>query len=1032
MAASTRNGMILFETTDTKAVSGIRWETIGFTITRMKCLTGKYANGGYPLKLEHAVIYLREEWKSERETSSNVYVTFTIPQSVVSNALIKAGFDQIHDKDEIYLHGIFQVTHNGVSYGTKKYDLPAIKKAELWSNPDDFRDRFDVKVIYKAPDEPVSIQYKTAAGAVIDTKTYQERNWVKPGTEVSISLEPIKTYQGQKYELYKSYIRYYTLQTPIQGYGKNILRGDSFASVQNRRIKQRVGGIQFVAIMKPVKEEKPVSEKNILSERGSPMPYGIIAADERGSSFYEVESGIPATESLYLNVFSNDCLLGYEFENVIGEKKYPIEITKTYDLKWTDVEENKNFEKVKKKRSKTRTVTKTIIVKRKYSYWKLVNLEYYTIKEACIQNGALENGFYFLNPKEYNPPDLIYEHYRDETDYVKEPSYPESVLLPPETIVGGEVCPEVPDENFESIAETKVGEIQVRNDKLFLGTDKISDNAWNKKETGKPELIKRERETKENVLYQNGLIIPKDTPNKLFLTEGTITYEAKEVLGSSGSENLVFPIEELGSVTVHTPTVCNASISDQKAYNQMLFPDKLRTALVLDRTFQLHIPTEGEHLCIQGYGYRDYRKYMEERQVQFPFDVYQGKNYYKANTCIPLHSDTTSFYIPIWVAEGKYTVKCRTISISAGANAGEDKEEEYANLQIENYTASCQIPVEISGRIFGFQITDITDYPAWYSVFRKKDSLKPSGISYSVGTRDENGIAIKDTNRFTIPLVKGSHPTNDQQGIVPAGYAFRFTIQTVGTMYQEDDYVQLTPSFYYISKETQERIEADIYYMETIRDVKYALVKVGSELDLKNIKQQYLGNPYLSVPEKELREKELLTGIDLQKIKYLPSPMFTFHHILLSEKFRTYIGTDDTPNGKIPAGVNSKRVSLSKQKWYGEYYLPSQIYVVPKDFDLAEYEQKNGGFHFRENFWLKNGYIMIQFDIKTVKDGKTYLSYRNQENAEYGYCNMWKKEGFSYEKTDTDKIKWRFEDGDTFLYRTDKRAGLDYISGGTH
>lgn len=1032
VAVTTENGYIKYETIDTKATTGIRWETVGFTITREKCLSGEYKNGGCPLKLEHAIIFLKDEWKVELVTSNAVYVTFTIPQSVVSTAFIKAGFDEIHNNDELYLHGIFQVTHNGVNYGTKKYDLPAITNAESWANPDDFRDRFDIKVIYKAPDEPISIQYKTVAGDVIDTETYSKQKWVKPGTEVSVFLAAEKTYQGNKYKLYKSYIRYYTLQTPIQGYGKNTLNGDSFASVQKRTIKQRVGGVQFVAIMKLVKEVKPVSEKNILSKRASPMPYGVIAADERGNSFYEVESGIPATESLYLNVFSQDCLFGYEFENVIGEKEYQIKFTKTYHLKWTDVDYDENLEEITKERSTTKTVTKIITVKRKYSYWKLVDLEYYTIKEARIKNGALENGSCLLTPKEYYPPDLIYEHYTEETNYLKDPEYPKMVMLSAETIVGGENCPEVPDEDFESIAEEKIEEIQVRNDKLSLGTNKISDNTWKEKETTKPILLEREEEIREDVLYQSGLVIPKDTPNEVFQTEGTITYEAKELLGFSAPKSLVFSIAELGQVTVHTPTVCDAYVSDERAYNQMLSPDKTCTALVLDRTFQLHIPTEGEHLYIQGYGYRDYGKYIETRQVRFPFDVYQGKNYYRANTCITINSDTTSFYIPIWVTEGKYKVSCKSISISAAGNEGENKEEEFANLQLENYTATCQIPVEVSGRIFGFQITDITDYPTWYSVFRKENSLKPSGISYSVGVRNENGIPIKDTNQFTIPLIKGSHPTDAQQGIVPTGYAFRFTIQTIGEMYQEEDYVQLTPTFYYISKETQERMEADLYYMETINDVKYAFVKVGSELDLKNIKKRYLGNPYLSVPEEELNEKETLIGTGMQAIKYQLSPMFTFHHILLSEKFRTYVGRNHTPTGKIPAGVNEKKAAMSKQKWYGEYYLPSQLYVVPKDFDLAGYEQEHGGFHFRENFWLKNGYIMVQFDVKTVNDGKIYLSYRNQENAKYGYCNMWKKEGFSYEKTDTDGVKWKLEDGDTFLYDTDKRVGLDYLSGGTH
>lgn len=1031
LAIVSRDGNIEFQTFDTKATSGIRWKTVGFTITRRKCLTGEYANDGYPLKLEHATILLKDDWKKEVGYGELVKVTFTIPQSAVSSALIKAGFGDIKNDDVLYLHGIFQVTHNGKNYGSKKYDLPAITNAESWANSDDFRDRFDIQVLYKAPNEPISIQYKTATGDIIETDTYTENKWVKSGTSISVKLDEEKTYQGKKYKLYKSYIRYYTLQTAIQGYGKNTLKGDLLESVQNRTINQRVGGVQFVAIMKLVKAASPESEKALISERSSPLPYGVITADDRGNSFYESDVGIPATESLYLNVFSQNYLFGYEFENVIGEKEYRITFTKTYHLTWQEIDYDEDYNVLLQDKSTTQTISKTVTVSRPYSYWKLIALEYYTIKDATIQNGALESGEHTLYPKEYFPPNLIYKIY-EEDEHVQEPQYIKNVILPSETIHGSDYCPSVPDVNFDSLAEEAIGKLKVRNDKLVLGSEVISNQSWIEEKTNKPILLESEDEIGQDVLYQNGLAIPKDTPNMIFESTGIITYGAQVLIGTSQPDILTFEIEELEQVVVHTPTVCDAYISDERQYNQMISPDRTRDSLVLDRTFQLSIPTEGEHLDIQGYGYRDYAKYIACRQVQFPFDIYQGTQFYSANSWITIDFDTTTFYVPIWVKEGKYSIQCRTMSISCEANDGIEKEEEFANLQLDNYAATCEILIEVSGRIYGFQITDVTDYPIWYSVFRKKNSLSPSGITYGVGLRNENGGFKETDSMFTIPLFKGSHPTNQDAGVVPTGYAFRFTIDTIGEMYDENDYVQLTPKFYYISSDQSQRQEVDLYYMETIENYKYAMVKIGSELDRTNVKKRYMGNPYMTVPKEELQTKAELTGKTLHTIQYTLSPMFTFHHILLSETFRTYLGKNYTPTGNIPNGVDSKKVALSKQKWYGEYYLPSKVYVVPKDFDLADYEAKNGAFHFREAFWLTEGYIMIQFEIKTINEGKSYLSYINAENAKYGYCNMWKKEGVLYQKTDLDGVQWKFEDGDAFLYDRKRRVGLDYIVGGTH
>lgn len=1027
-----KDGKILFETVDTKASSGIRWKTVGFTITREKCLSGKYNNGGYPTKLEHAAVFLKDEWKQERDGTSSVHVTFTIPQSVVSTALMKAGMGDIKHDDILYLHGIFQVTHNGKNYGSKKYSLPAISTAESWVNPDDFRDRFDVRVFYKAPDEPISIQYKTSAGEIIETSTYPQTKWVKPGSSISVSLAEEKRYQGKKYKIYKSYTRNYLTQASIAGSGMSLQKGDSLDKVKNRTVKQRIGGTQFVAVMKQVKEPKLESDNNLISEWEEPVPKGVIEADVRGNPIYDVEAGIPATESLYLNVISKEYLFGYEFTNVVGEKTYEITVSKTYHLKWNEITYDNNFNVIPVPKHTTKTITKTVTVKREYSYWKLKELEYYKIKDATIENGALPGKEFALVPKEYQVPELDYCQYNSE-EHIKAPAYQKKITLPSETLEGTDTCPEIPYLDFQSLGETEIGEIRVRNDKLQLGEKEIANGEWSEKTTTKPVKYQNDQQIGNDVLYQNGLLIPKETANGLYETSGAITYESVACLPETSKKQLLsFGIEEMKDVTVHTPVVCNSSVSDDRIFSQLVSPDITRNQLILDRSFVLYMPTEGEHLQIKGYGWRDYGKYIDERQVLIPFDVYKGTQYYPANTWIPITCDATSFYIPIWVKEHNYTLECRTTSISAKAQDANDMEEELANLQLGNYVATCQIPVQVSGRLYGFQITDISDYPNWYSVFRQPGTLKPSGTVYSVGTYNQNGLPKTFDTKKTLPILKGSHPFQPDLGITPTGYTFRFFLETIGELYGEDDYVQLTPTFYYLSKDGKKRQEADIYYSETIDGTYHSLVKVGSELDLHNIKHRYLGNPYTAVKEEEIKEKAKLTGKTENQLRFSLSPMFAYHHVLLSETFRTYTGRNYAPEGKIPAGVNKKVAAMSKQRWYGEYYLPSKVYAVPKGYGVKEAEERHGSFDFSEDFWLKNGYILIQFDIVTVQEKKRHLSYVNAQNAKMGFCNMWKKEGFSYRRTDEEQVVWNLIDGDTFFYQTDQRAGLDYHVGGTH
>ena len=174
----------------------------------------------------------------------------------------------------------------------------------------------------------------------------------------------------------------------------------------------------------------------------------------------------------------------------------------------------------------------------------------------------------------------------------------------------------------------------------------------------------------------------------------------------------------------------------------------------------------------------------------------------------------------------------------------------------------------------------------------------------------------------------------------------------------------------------------------------------------------------------------------------------------------TYIGMDCAPDGVIPDGVDPDRVTKSKQKWYFEYSLPSDVHAVKKGFDVTKYAHENGGIDYKEDFWKKDGYIVVNFEIVTFEagfeniqgDGDTgmgwmegaeifdkesetpipHLTYTNRQNVDYGYCSMYKMEDQQLRRRDWHKAQFAFRYGDVLMYSLDGSAKKDYRSYGTH
>lgn len=695
-------------------------------------------------------------------------------------------------------------------------------------------------------------------------------------------------------------------------------------------------------------------------------------------------------------------------------------------------------------------------VTRSYSYWTVDHLEVFVPDEATVTNKALPGGSINIRQQGISVPEITLSHSENISAHVLNDPFSDAISsgtvvydsqigsyvidLGSEKIDGGTSRPSVPTiSNPGKTVENYIDQYRTKNDLLVFNGIKIMDNTVSVNgDTTDPIKIPESAICHENAFFKNGLTIPDNTLNGVHVSSGKVTYRRlPETVNAVRNETLEIPISHINSVRVHTPVVCNSGVMDDVNNDQTLNPDRSRSALVLGRPSRIRVLTVGEHLKIKGYslnGAMDCRKYTGERQVRFPFDVYIGTDkpdnayFVPENTwfSIPMDSayDELNIYIPTWVPEGDYEVQFRQIAVNA---PDLDNTEYLANLNPDNYVAVRNSPVRVIGRIYGFKITDISD-KLWLNVFRRNEStLEHTGNYYYVGTKDEEGRPRGIDQLFTLPILEGSHARYKNRGALKTGYTFRFNLTTVGEYYRDKDYISIKPEFYYVKKDGTGRQKVDLWYHEEFNRKMNYFVKIESTgINRDNPKFMKLGEVYRNVPDEEILYTAQVLGLDENFFRNRLTQTGWFDRIILSKYQRTFIGETNS----LPSGVDQNKAGKSVQKWYGEYYLPNDVYAAPVGFDVAEYGRKNNGLTGKESFWLKDGYIIVNFSIETVRNddfSNPILSYWGAPN-----CNMFEREGFSYIKTDCHGATFQLQDGDIIFYDTDKRSSDDYRTGGTH
>jgi hypothetical protein len=479
--------------------------------------------------------------------------------------------------------------------------------------------------------------------------------------------------------------------------------------------------------------------------------------------------------------------------------------------------------------------------------------------------------------------------------------------------------------------------------------------------------------------------------------------------------------------------------------------------------FIVKFSNNGTHRNIKGYGTRDYSEYLYQKDgysgnaLKFPIDLmidagydYDESNDYllKANEWWLLTTGTKEmrFYLPEWVAEGTYDVEFRSVALNGTVTDHSD--EEYANLSPRNRVASAENSIQVTGKMYGFTVFDISSKAEWADVFKAGTTLKfnnltkyPDGTKnaafdktkayyYTAGIKNELGVSTGRNEKYTFPFMAGSNPKTKNLGVLKAGYIWRFKLDTVSSLMSNDAAsIKIVPTFYWVDENGGGREQVDLYYNETWDGKKHTIVRVGGTTDASNKKTDYAGNTDWGINPDELKTTAAIRGQNLSTWTGTKATVYTYQGLTSNVLFKTF-SNSKYAKLMIDGGDNGTKTSNDitklKQSWYFEYSLP-EFHAVTKGYDVDAYIRSTGTLNYKESFWKKNGYVIVHFDIEAYdKNGTKIMTYAAPNN------NMWNMEGFKASRTDANSKTFTFQPGDVFMVYADPNKMLSSDFSGDH
>lgn len=489
----------------------------------------------------------------------------------------------------------------------------------------------------------------------------------------------------------------------------------------------------------------------------------------------------------------------------------------------------------------------TLYVSRPYSYYRILELQLYTLERVRVENEALPAGMVECDRLYMPKVDLL----RDQDGYLEIPYFSGSVY-------GGDLsegaC--LTMDQLQQTAENIAGDVRVRNDRFVIDGETVLCDGYVYREA--PEPVSQTGTRRQRFCSQE-LVIPHTKRNDCYQTQAWAVY--RNLYGKGYKRK---PVMQVNDVTVHTPVVCKGGMTDDRAHNQQIVPTKY-LSLVLGRSFTVGISTYGTHRELPGYGERDYEKYVSRRQIRFPFTVYIGMTAYQPDTWIDLPVGNQQFYLPPGVREGDYRIRYRTLAQNvAAARGGIDRNGALANLELSEYGAYDELTVTVIGRMYDLAITDIVDYPRWRSVFYHADGTA-KGTAYWVGRNDPDGIPVTARAQSGIlPILSGDHPYNRSVHAVGLGYRIKLQLKTIGNMRDAESQVIGMPAYYYISRDGTERKRVHLYQKQDLTSVYQRIIFTPANRRFIAVRERNVADPLVCAQSIQVWNGEYQLPADLQ------------------------------------------------------------------------------------------------------------------------------------------------------------------------
>ena len=399
-----------------------------------------------------------------------------------------------------------------------------------------------------------------------------------------------------------------------------------------------------------------------------------------------------------------------------------------------------------------------------------------------------------------------------------------------------------------------------------------------------------------------------------------------------------------------------------------------------------------------------------------------------------------------------YNIEFRITATNANEDE-EDDEEDIANTELGNHVATFSVPVNVSGYLYDFTVVGVNDRDMFYGYDKQnKTNAAPFAVNkdeFPAGKKDRTGADGRrsaldglyrslDDNDI-LPLKEGSSKVYPSMGALWKGSTFYFMVKTMGRAFTGDnDEVVIRPTLRYYDRDGNLVDNVKFYYTVSTqagKEEKY--VEFGSEKDKDIVFTTrladsafrgawYQGDAFLTedkdIPEGyTLPDTVKFTVPETDQTRFLNAENNTSYglsEIVLKKSQRLFTGsadelTQNTGKTRVDAeytGTDKETTAPvntpfkeSVQTWYGQYTIPQRFFVaVPEGATeeernkFIENKAKSGELSENADFWLKDGYLVVNFgNIKAYQGGEEpdeASSYKLTYGG--GTLDMWKQQGY--------------------------------------